>query len=144
MFVFRQEALIFGVQGALRKHELCDLLITNVVDKEDIVLVKIPDTKTKKPKSFIVNEDFYPIYKNYVDVRPKDFDCKRFFLCYRNGKCTKQPIGINTIGNMPKIVAKYLQLENAENYTGHSFRRISATLLADSDADMLTLKRHGC
>jgi hypothetical protein len=29
------------------------------------------------------------------------------------------------------------------SYTGHTFRRTSATLLADSGADLLTLKRHG-
>lgn len=139
--------MIFGVQGALRKHELCDLTMDKIIDKQDMVVVKIPaiDVKTKRPKSFIVNDDFYNIYKKYVDLRPKDIDSKtsRFFLCYRNGKCTKQPIGINTIGNIPKLVAKYLNLENADAYTGHCYRRTSTTLLADSGADMLTIKRHG-
>lgn len=45
---------------------------------------------------------------------------------------------------MPKIVASYLKLKDAESYTCHTFRRTSATLLADSGADLLTLKRHGC
>jgi hypothetical protein len=34
-------------------------------------------------------------------------------------------------------------LPNPKEYTGHSFRRTSATLLADAGADLLTLKRHG-
>lgn len=34
-------------------------------------------------------------------------------------------------------------LPNAENYTGHSFRRTSATILAENGGDLLTLKQHG-
>ena len=34
-------------------------------------------------------------------------------------------------------------MPNPKEYTGHSFRRTSATLLADAGADLLTLKRHG-
>ncbi|KAJ8931929.1 hypothetical protein NQ314_015127 [Rhamnusium bicolor] len=41
------------------------------------------------------------------------------------------------------MVAKYLNLSNLEQYTGHSFRRSSASLLAGYGADILTLKRHG-
>lgn len=44
---------------------------------------------------------------------------------------------------MPREIAKYLKLENPELYTGHSFRRTSASLLADSGADMAQIKRHG-
>lgn len=40
-------------------------------------------------------------------------------------------------------IEKYLGLSEADFYTGHSFRRTSATMLADSGADILTLKRHG-
>ena len=67
----------------------------------------------------------------------------KFFQQYRDGICKNQNIGINTFGGMPKIVAKYLQLENPELYTGHTFRRTSATLLADTGASLLTIKRHG-
>lgn len=44
---------------------------------------------------------------------------------------------------MPMMIANYLKLPNPNSYTGHTFRRTSATLLADSGADILTLKRHG-
>lgn len=40
-------------------------------------------------------------------------------------------------------IAQYLNLPDANLYTGHAFRRTSATLLADSGADITTLKRHG-
>lgn len=117
--------------------------VSDICDKEDMVIVKIPKTKTDKPRTFIINKDFYNIYKKYAALRPDNVETPRFFLYYSNGKCTKQVIGINTFGNMPKVVARYLKLENPESYTGHSFRRTSATLLADAGADMLTIKRHG-
>ena len=44
---------------------------------------------------------------------------------------------------MPKTIAVWLGLENPELYTGHTFRRSSATLLANSGANITTLKRHG-
>lgn len=66
-----------------------------------------------------------------------------FFLNYQNGQCTKQPIGINKFGKMPQIIASYLKLLDPQSYTGHTFRRTSTTLLADSGADIITLKRHG-
>jgi len=135
-----QVALIFGIQGACRKHELCDLTVDNIFDKGDIILllVKILKTKNDKPRSFIITEDFYQIYKKYVALRPSDVESKRFFLNFKKGKCSKQVMGINTIANFPKIVATYLKLEKPENYTSHTFRRTSATLLADSARVFLT------
>lgn len=44
---------------------------------------------------------------------------------------------------MPKAIATYLNLPNPEYYTGHCFRRSSATLLADTGANLITLKRQG-
>lgn len=45
---------------------------------------------------------------------------------------------------MPKHIAIFLNLEEPHLYTGHSFRRTSATvLMADAGADIVTLKRHG-
>ncbi|CAH2209166.1 jg23352, partial [Pararge aegeria aegeria] len=142
-FLAIKVALIFGVQGACRHQELCDLTVDNIIDKGDMLLVKIPKTKTGKARSFVVTDEFYQTYKKYFSSRPTNLATKRFFVGYRNGRCTKQNIGINTFGSMPKIVAKYLNLANPESYTGHTFRRTSATLLADSGADLLTKKRHG-
>lgn len=135
--------LIFGIQGACRRHELCDLTVDDIEDKGDMLLVKIPITKNDKPRSFVVTDDFYHIYKKYALLRPNLISTTRFFLNYRDGKCLRQVIGINSIGSIPKAVATYLKLKNPETYTGHTFRRTSATLLADSGADLLVLKRHG-
>jgi cyclophilin family peptidyl-prolyl cis-trans isomerase len=131
------------VQGACRRHELCDLTVNDIEDKGDMLLVKIPKTKNDKPRSFVVTDNFYHIYKKYAILRPNNVSTTRFFLNYRDGRCSQQVIGINSFGSMPKTVALFLKLKDPESYTGHTFRRTSATLLADSGADLLTLKRHG-
>ena len=38
---------------------------------------------------------------------------------------------------------KYLKLPNSKEYTGHALRRTSASLLADTGSEILTLKQQG-
>lgn len=47
------------------------------------------------------------------------------------------------MGKIPKEIATFLNLDDPNLYTGHAFRRTSATVVADEGADLLTLKRHG-
>ena len=44
---------------------------------------------------------------------------------------------------IPSIIASYLKLPDAKLYTGHCMRRTSATLLANSGADLTTVKGLG-
>lgn len=133
-----------GLAGACRRIELCNLTIENVTDLNSAFLVKLTNTKNKIPRSFTVTDSFYDICKKYIACRPGDVKNNgRFFLNYKSGKCTKQPVGINKIGGMAKQIATFLKLKNPEQYTGHCFRRSSATLLVNTGADLLTLKRHG-
>lgn len=82
------------------------------------------------------------IVKKYLNIRPTP-DMSKLFISIRNGKATRQNIGHNTIGQMPKKIAMYLNLQNPGTYTGHSFRRTSATILASSGGNTLQLKQHG-
>ncbi|CAG5109248.1 Protein of unknown function [Cotesia congregata] len=69
----------------------------------------------------------------------------RFFLQLQKGKCVRQVIGKNIFGQIPKNIAKHLNLPEPKKFTGHitcSFRRTSTTLLADSGALMTTIKQH--
>lgn len=52
-------------------------------------------------------------------------------------------VGINKVGECPKVIATFLNLPHPESYIGHCFRRTSASLLADSGADMHAIMRHG-
>lgn len=133
-----------GITGACRRDELCNIKMSNVTEHDGLlILVKIPDTKTHIPRSFTVTDKFFSIVKKYMELRPKNCKIDRFFLNYQNGKCLQQPIGIHKFGSMPSLIATYLKLPDANSYTGHAFRRTSATLLAEAGADITTLKRHG-
>ncbi|XP_031350101.1 uncharacterized protein LOC116175885 [Photinus pyralis] len=140
--------LIFGVAGACRRQELVFLQTTNVEDQEKHFLVKmgIIDTKTKKDRSFVIlpgKHNLLHIIRKYIAIRPKVTSHNRFFINYQNGKCTVQPVGVHKVGGVPSVVAKFLNLTNASSYTGHSFRRTSASLLANAGGSMTDIMRHG-
>lgn len=134
--------MIFGICGACRLPELVQITSKDVQHQGNLFVVKIPVTKTKVPRTFIIEGELSRLVKNYESLRPSDVTTDRFFLNYQNGKCTSQPIGINKFGAMPKRIAEYLKLPDASLYTGHSFRRTSAILLAQnsSGSDLITLK----
>jgi len=136
-----QTILVFGIAGLCKREELYNLTVEDLEDKGYELEVRISKKKTSTSKSFIIADEFYEIYKRYAALRPATIS--RFFLRYSNGKCIHQAIGINTFGSIPRIIAKYLKLPDPAKYTGHSFRRSSASILADSGVDILTLKRVG-
>lgn len=120
------------------------MTIEDIEDVGSVLIVKVPDSKTDIQRTFTVtNLDYIELFRKYARLRPSHASNRRFFVKYRNGKCNNQVVGINTIGAMPSLIARYLELPDAEAYTGHCFRRTSATLLVDAGADITTLKRHG-
>lgn len=135
--------MIFGVYGATRADELTKVHVSDIREEGNIIIVKIPETKTNVVRTFTVEDQYAECIKKYMNLRPQKIDHNRFFINFQKGKCTVQPVGRNKFLNTPKQIAIFLNLDNPENYTGHSFRRTSATLLANSGADLLTLKRHG-
>lgn len=143
VFISFQVVLIFGINGACRRQELANITTNDVENHGRVLLVQVKNTKNKIPRSFTIQGPFHDIVKKYEALRSTKAMSNRFFQNYQNGKCTSQPIGINKFGAMPKQIATFLNLDDPHEYTGHSFRRSSATLLADSGANLLTLKRHG-
>lgn len=129
--------------GACRSNEMYSMKMEDIENLGSALLVTIPNTKTKTIRKFTVTDNFYNICKKYIDLRPASVAVQSFFLNYQKGKCTVQKIGINKFGSMGKQIATYLKLPNANLYTGHSFRRSSATLLVDAGGDITALKRHG-
>ncbi|CAH0549473.1 unnamed protein product [Brassicogethes aeneus] len=123
---------IFGVTGACRCGEFPDILCDYVKPKGDIYLVEIPKTKNCVRRSFTITNEMVDIVGKYAALRPINVKTNRFFLNYQKGKCTVQPIGINKFRKTPQTIAKYLQLDNPELYTGHSFRKTSASMLVDA------------
>lgn len=135
--------MIFGVYGATRAVELVNINVSEVVERGNIFIINIPNTKTNVDRQFTIEHDYIAYVRKYRDLRPPNVTTARFFINYQKGKCTKQPIGRNKFLNAAKTVATFLHLKDPQLYTGHSFRRTSATLLANAGADILTLKRHG-
>ncbi|KAK4875617.1 hypothetical protein RN001_012039 [Aquatica leii] len=137
-------ALIIGYTGACRRQELTNMSIKDLEFKESIIFVSIPNSKNGQPRYFaITKEEWVALIKKYIELRPEAVTHDRLFLNYRTGHCTVQPIGINKMGEMPKVIASFLNLENPEQYSGHCFRRSSASELANRGGDILTLKQHG-
>lgn len=136
-------ATIFGLFGACRREELCKLSVDDIEETIQSLLIHISDTKTNIQRSFCIVGHYVNYYREYAVLRPTSVTHRRFFLNYSNYKCTIQPVGINTFGKMPSTIAEFLKLPDPQQFTGHCFRRSSASLLANSGANLTTLKRHG-
>ncbi|KAJ8970565.1 hypothetical protein NQ317_019070 [Molorchus minor] len=136
-------ALIIGISGACRCDELLKMKISDLDILENRIIIVIPVTKTYSSRTFVITKsEWINIIKQYCDLR-NNIDSDRFFLQIRFGKITRQPFGHNAIGSFPKKIATYLKLENVNRFTGHCFRRTSATLLANTGGDILQLKKLG-
>lgn len=130
--------------GACRTNEMYTMTLDNLQDLGSAFLITVPNTKTKITRKFtITNDSFYQICKKYISHRPPFVKSNILFLNYQNGKCTSQRIGINKFTSMARQIATFLHLPNPEKYSGHSFRRSSATILVDAGGDITALKRHG-
>lgn len=133
-----------GYNGACRREEITNIMIDDIEYKDNVIVVCVPKTKTHIPRKFIITEKLWiELVKKYYYLRPSHITHRRFFLQYRNGSCINSPIGINTVGKVPKNIATFLKLCNPELFTGHCFRRSSVTHLANSGGDLITIKRHG-
>lgn len=142
-YLMMKVAIIFGVFGACRREELCSLKLDEIEELENSLLIHIPDTKTNVQRSFCIPSNYVSYYRKYAALRSPSTPHRRFFVKYVNNKCTIQPVGINTFGKMPADIATYLKLSDPKFFTGHCFRRSSASLLANSGADLTMIKRHG-
>lgn len=148
-YLMKKVVLILGVAGACRRDELTKMSVDDIDDKGSILIVKIPDSKTNKSRVFTLTDDdnldisYLEMYRKYLKLRPLGISTSRLFLKYAKGVCIKQPVGVNTMAKIPTEVATFLNLPNPERYTGHCFRRTSATLLVEAGGNMTQLKRHG-
>lgn len=100
-------------------------MVTDIEVHENLLIVKLTVTKGKKKnRSFTITNtvnsgvNYFEIIRKYMRLRPKKCSSQRFLLGYRNGKCTIQPLGKNTVAKFPMRIAEFLDLENADQYTG--------------------------
>lgn len=134
---------MFGIFGAMRCSELLSITTNDVQDYISQFTVNIDNTKNDYPRSFVIGAEYYQIVKKYVQMRPSNMPSNRFFVQYQQGTCTRQFIGKNEISDVPKTVAAYLNLDNPSEYTGHCFRRSSATTLSNAGVNLSMVKQLG-
>ncbi|KAJ8974132.1 hypothetical protein NQ317_004498 [Molorchus minor] len=133
---------VMGLLGACRCEELCQMSLNNIEDLGNALVVNIPDSKTRVSRTFtVITETYIDLYRKYLALRPAHVNHQRLFIKYTSNKCTIQLVGINIFGKMPTDIARFLKLPNSKLYTGHCFRRTSASLLADSGANLCTIKK---
>ncbi|KAJ8982477.1 hypothetical protein NQ317_005113 [Molorchus minor] len=139
-FLMIKVGLILGIAGACRTDELVNLTVDDIEDVGSSLIVKIPNTKTKIPRIFVVTDvgNILELFRKYLSLRPPHVKHKRLFCTTKQ----ENPVGKNTMGKIPSVVASYLKLPDVACYTGHCLRRSSATLLADAGVDITTIKRH--
>lgn len=77
---YLQVILTFGVLGALRTSEICNLNIQDVEDTGNQMIVTINDNKNRYPRNIIVGKEYYGHVKKYISLRPDNFDSRRFFF----------------------------------------------------------------
>ncbi|KAJ8978293.1 hypothetical protein NQ317_000107 [Molorchus minor] len=127
---------------------LSNITIDDIQDLGKALLVTIRESKTKIQRVFSIidnenkSSNFLENYRKYASLHPQGTDHRRFFVYYKNNKCSRQVVGKNMFGQIPFKIATYLKLPNAREYTGHCFRRSSATLLADAGENITNIKRH--
>ncbi|KAJ8679932.1 hypothetical protein QAD02_015719 [Eretmocerus hayati] len=132
-----------AISGACRRVEIKNMKVADVVDNGDFLTITVKETKTHVNRTFTINNPLRETILDYMSLRPTDTAHDYLFVNYQNGKCTRQAMGINKIGKIPEEIASWLNLDNPETYTGHSFRRTSATWLIDGGGSLEDLKRHG-
>ncbi|KAJ8964256.1 hypothetical protein NQ317_004834 [Molorchus minor] len=125
--------LILGIAGACRTNELVNLTVDDIEDVGFSLITKIP-------RIFVVTDvgNMLELFRKYLSLRPPHVKHKRLFCTTKQ----ENPVGKNTMGKIPSVVASYLKLPDVACYTGHCLRRSSATLLADAGVDITTIKRY--
>lgn len=64
----------------------------------------------------------HALYRQYINLRPKNMECRALFIAYRNVNCHAHYVGCHTISDASRRIAVFLNLENLEKYTGHRLK----------------------
>lgn len=96
------------------------------------LVVQIPQRRTDMLRTYQISAELSAIVRKYLQLRlrsPSEIKTVKFLVRYWQGKCIRGAIGRRTIGKMAQEIAKFLKLENPENYTTESFQMISSKLV---------------
>lgn len=151
-YLVKKLVFLLGVFGGMRRSELCALTFEDIqlLDGDLKVIIRASKTDPAQIGFYFLAPSrdqswkcpvFY--YKKYLTQVTQPTG--RFFRNFNatSKKISSQPMGKNNISAVPLDIAKYLNLQNPKQYTGHTIRRTAATWLADQGVSLLDLKRFG-
>ena len=119
-------AFIFALSGTCTCNEIHGMMSNDVKFDGPSITFKIENPKYGIEKKFVItSEPYFNIVKTYMGSRPLDLGESKFFLEYRNEKCTKKPIGKLKMHRLPETVSEYLNIPNADTYSWKSLRKSS-------------------
>jgi integrase len=76
------------IAGALRRDELLKMKVSDVEDKDSILILTVPDSKTHSERIFTVSKvDNIKFITKYQSLRPSNASSERPFLRYAKRKC---------------------------------------------------------
>ncbi len=139
--------MLFGIFSLGRMEEITYLNWEDVTEDEvnhafNFVLkrCKTRGKETKEQRFFLPFTVYGYDVRSLIEKHRKNGDgCGR--LWRRNN--SEKELGRTTIAETPRVVAKFLKLQNAEKYTGHGLRATGATWMADHGATELELMQAG-
>lgn len=110
-------------------QELIQLNEKDVLDMGEVIVVRTFDKNTRKGNTFsIADAKYVNMVRKYMSLRPIKTSTDRFFLQFRKGRCSDAYLGQHFFSRVPSKVAAFLKLSDPKDYTGHSYRRTSASL----------------
>ncbi|KAJ6639300.1 hypothetical protein Bhyg_04269 [Pseudolycoriella hygida] len=116
-FLVIKAVTVFGISVGCRGEEICNVMLGHVKDTGSEIVVRIPESKTYTAKLFpILSKTSVEIIRRYIALRPPNSPTDRFFILQRGNRCFGQPIGKNTIAQMPRKVAAFLNYCELKNY----------------------------
>lgn len=76
------------------------------------------DSKTRSERTFtIMHLEYTATYSKYAALYPATGSNKQFYYKFIKGKCVNEVMGINKIGKMPCLKAKFLKLPDGKVIT---------------------------
>ena len=145
-------AVVLAYFGGLRCAELVSLTLDDF-EFNQVTGMWVTYKVSKQKGESISNKFNIPLqYCTYLQKYDEILDNAklgngRVFKTYRvrqdgSGYYVNQPMGKHVLAKVPMKMALYLQLSDPKDYTGHSFRRTAANVLAEGGASSSVMKKH--
>ena len=120
----------------MRGNEIINMKITDVLIKENEIVVQVPEGKNRA-RTFIITRHSDPsldsinYVQKYLSLRPSIVKNNRFMIYMMNSKGVNRPVGRNRIGKITKDIALYLGLEKEriDRFSGYTYKKTGLNLL---------------